>query len=256
MVEDANITSSFCRMVASDLRLLADIHAVELTRERMQELQAMEFPAVLALNPASQPFSAALQQMEDCVKGWPADLPASLTDELATDFADIYLNGTLHGSPNESVWVDDEELTCQQPMFDVREWYARHGLEVPNWRLMVDDHLVNQLLFIAYLMEKAAENNDQQQALLTETALFMDEHLLRWLLPFGQRVAARCTTAFYGSLCLLTAFYGEQLRDLLADILDVARPTHEEIEARMKSRQLSATTPQPVKYYPGTAPSW
>lgn len=219
--------------LAADLRLLADLHATELTQERIKELQTIDFPGVQALS---------------------IGLTDALLDELASDFADIYLHGKFHSSPQESVWLDDEELVCQQPMFDVREWYARHGLAVPNWRKMADDHLVNELLFVAYLLDKAFAENDKQ--VLAELARFMDEHLLRWLLPFGQRVSQRCATAFYATLALETASYCEHIRDLLADILEVPRESHEAIEARLQSRKMATSTAQPMHYYPGVSPSW
>ena len=202
--------------IANDLRLLADLHATELTREQVHS--------------------------------------DTQFDELACDFADIYLHGKFHSSPQESVWLDDEELVCQQPMFEVREWYARHGLEVPNWRKMADDHLVNQLLFVAFLLEKSSTESNPQ--LLAEAARFLDEHLLRWLLPFAQRVAQRCATAFYAELAQETAVYVEHTRDLLAEILGVPRLNHEEIEAQLRAQQLAESRPQPVKFYPGVAPSW
>ena len=218
--------------IANDLRLLADLHATELTRERIQELQAIDFPLA---------------------QDFPQEIPDSLLDEFATDFADIYLNGRFHASPQESVWIDDEELICQQPMFQVREWYAKHGLAVPNWRKMADDNLVNQLLFIAHLLDKA---EDDPQAILQEVALFMDEHLLRWLQPFAIRVVDRCDTVFYAYLALLTYNHIDKLRMTLVEILGVPRPTHEEIETRMKVRQRVAAQPQTMQYYPGVAPSW
>lgn len=220
--------------VINDLRLLADLHATEVTAEKLEELRAVAFLGAEAL---------------------PQPLPATLLDELACDFADIYLHGKFHSSPQESVWLDDEELICQQPMFEVRDWYARHELAVPDWRKRADDHLVNELLFIAHLLDKAAEQAEPL-VLLAETARFMDEHLLRWLLPFAQRVAQRCHTEFYAKLALETAAYAEHIRDSLAEILGVPRPTHEEIETRMKAQQRAATQPQTMQYYPGVAPSW
>ena len=254
MVEDANIASHFCRMIASDMRLLADLHATELTRERMDELQAMEFPHILALNPEEESLRLILQQLGACIQEWPEPIPDALLDELATDFADIYLNGSLHGAPQESVWIDEEELVCQQPMFEVRNWYAKHHLAVPNWRIMPDDHLVNQLLFIAHILDKAAPTGDLE--LIAETARFMDEHLLRWLLPFGKRVMGRCRTAFYGSLAVSTALYCEHIRDLMADIVESPRPSREEIEARMQNNRSASPQAMPLRYFPGTAPSW
>lgn len=252
--DDGLVLGQFCQVIATDVRLLADLHASELTLERMMELRDIGFPELLALGSYDQALSLAMEQLKTSIQAWPNPIPASLVDDLAADFADIYLNGSLHGSPSESVWLDDEELVCQQPMFEVREWYARHDLAVPNWRKLMDDHLVNELLFIAYLLDKMAKEQDNE--VLAETAQFLDEHLLRWLLPFGKRVAARCSTAFYGALGLVTALYVEQLRELIAVILGVPRPTQEAIELKLRAQQLSASEAQPVRYYPGIAPSW
>lgn len=253
-LDDSLLLTQLCRLLATDLRLLADLHATELTRERLQNLREVGFPELLALNSQTEALQLTTQELSACIQAFPSDLPDSLLDELACDFADIYLNGKFHGAPNESVWIDEEELTCQQPMFQVRDWYAKHDLSVPNWRKMMDDHLVNELLFIAFLLEKMA--NEQNSLRLTEAAQFMDEHLLRWLLPFGQRVAARCTTEFYGTLALMTALYLEELRELLASIMGESRPSREEIEARMQAHKLAATQPQTMRYFPGVAPSW
>ncbi|WP_020559850.1 TorD/DmsD family molecular chaperone [Thiofilum flexile] len=254
LLEDERVLGQFCQVIATDLRLLADLHASELTRERMRELLDIGFPGLLALGSYDHTLALAVEQLGVGMASWPNPIPDSLVDDLAADFADIYLNGSLHGLPNESVWLDDEELTCQQPMFEVREWYARHNLAVPNWRKLSDDHLVNELLFIAYLLDKVSSEQDSQ--VLEEVAQFMDEHLLRWLLPFGKRVALRCATPFYSSLALTSALYVEQLRELIAMILGVARPSIEAIELKLRTQQLAASGVQPLRYYPGSAPSW
>ncbi|MEZ5538319.1 MAG: molecular chaperone TorD family protein [Thiolinea sp.] len=248
------LNQQLCLQIANDLRLLADLHATELTQAYYAKLRDIRFPDVLLLQSTDEVYQLALQQLKDLMDSWPEQLPAELLDELATDYAGIYLNGHLRTYPSESAWLDDENLVCQQPMFQVRQWYQRHGMTVPNWRLMADDHLVNELLFSAWLMEQAATG---QQEEMREAAQFMDEHLLRWLLPFGRRVSQRCNTPFYASLGLLTGLYIEQLRDLIARTMDEPRPTAEEIEQRMQpQRPQQAATAQPVQYYPGAAASW
>ena len=76
----------------------------------------------------------------------PSSLGAESLDRLAADYADIYLTNGLRASPCESVWLDEDGLVMQGPMFDVRACYSRHGLAVPDWRRRSDDHLVHQLL--------------------------------------------------------------------------------------------------------------
>ncbi len=253
MAEDAALVKPFFEAVVADLRLLADLNATELTAERLQVLQQMNFPEQLALADQGGDMLLTRQQLAALIKDWDCQDPA-LIDDLASDFARIFLTGSLHAGPCESIWLDDEELVCQQPMFEVRKWYENHQLAVPNWRVMADDHLVNELLFVAHLLNKAA--TEEKTVFIEEAASFMDEHLLLWLLPFGSRVAQRCHTDFYAGLAMLTAFYLEQLRDLLAEMLGVERPDREALDAARQARQRAAAMPQPLQYFPGTAPSW
>ncbi|HPE60437.1 MAG TPA: molecular chaperone TorD family protein [Thiolinea sp.] len=250
--DDKALIQAFCTQAAADLRLLADLHALELTPAGLQSLRDLGLPDALVLQPGGFNAELARSLLRDSLQQEPTP---DFMDQLATDFAAIYLNGSLHAHPSESVWLDDEELVCQQPMFEVRACYARHALAIPDWRRLPDDHLVNELLFVAHLLDQAA-GQPEPQALLEETAQFLDEHLLRWLMPFSERVSQRCQTRFYAALAMLTGLGVEQLRDLLAGMLDVARPTPEELEARFKAQALKAAEPQALRYFPGMAAGW
>jgi TorA maturation chaperone TorD len=148
------------------------------------------------------------------------------------------------------VWLDDDHLAMQEPMFQIREWYGRHGLAVADWRKRTDDHLVNQLRFLAHLIDPAAGAGD-----LSEAARFLDEHLLRWISGFAERVAKRCQTRFYAGLVQMTAAYLHELRALLAEVTGEPVPSAEEIEERMRPKT-SVAVDVPGPYLPGAAPSW
>lgn len=182
------------------------------------------------------------------------DLPEELTDQtldiLAAEYADIYLNNSLQAFPCESVWLDHEGLTMQEPMFQVREWYGRFGLQVEDWRKRTDDHLVNQLRFAAHMTATDAGN-----AALSDVARFLDEHLLRWIHEFAERVSNRCQTHLYAGLVQLTAAYLSELRELLAAATGEPIPSREEIDERMRPKD-SVAVDLPGPYVPGTAPSW
>jgi TorA maturation chaperone TorD len=177
-----------------------------------------------------------------------APLAQPVLDELAADYAAIYLTYAYHASPCESVWLDQENLAMQAPMFQVREFYKLFDLVAADWRTRPDDHLVLELLFLAALFR------DEHPQALPEAARFFDSHLMRWLPLFGQRVAARCATPFYAGAARLTAAYCDELRDLLADLLGEPRPSAEEVEASMRPRQVAEVAP--VTFFPGLAPSW
>jgi TorA maturation chaperone TorD len=133
-------------------------------------------------------------------------------------------------------------------MFQVRSWFEKYNLEIHNWRIRPDDHLVYQLQFIAHLIQKGSGLET-----LSEASTFMDEHLLRWLHKFALRVSQRCDTAYFASVAVLTASYCEELRSLLAEILQQPRPSEKEIEERMQpTRQSDAV---PVKFVPGIGPT-
>ena len=186
--------------------------------QRMKS-QPLSAEAVQALKKESFPHSLALRLQSDRGGELVDMLSAAVTtmsvgqadlDELAADFASIYLNHGYGASPYESVWLDEDGLAMQQPMFDVRESYARHGLSAPDWRKRADDHVVFQLQFIATMLE--AEDGIG----LPHVVRFLDKHTLRWMPDFATRVGQRAATPFYAGLAMLTATYLDELRDVLA----------------------------------------
>jgi len=249
--ECGNTLAEFCQAIAEDLTQLAVLHDAEAEDRLIQSLKSSGFPRTLGLKLVSKPAHALIDLVENALAALRQPLDQSLCDELAVDYANIYLTHAYRASPNESVWTDEENLERQQSMFQVRDEYGKYELGAANWRQRADDHLVLQLQFLVHLFGHEAP----PQSLAT-AACFMDDHLLRWLMPFADRVANRCATEFYAGINLLTAVYCEELRDLLAIILDQPRPTREEIEARMQGNS-AGTADVPVAFVPGAGgPSW
>ena len=210
----------FCSAVALDLVALAQLHDRELDSDTVDALQHERFPLSLAFRLHSDRGRAVLDTLASAVAKLSDD--AEERDEMAADFAAIYLTYGLRASPCESVWLDEDGLAMQEPMFEVRRDYARRGLQVPDWRVRPDDHLVFQLQFVATLLE------DTDDAALVEAARFLDDHTLRWLPDFADRVAQRASTPFYAALAVLTATYLDELRDTIALVLNQPRPAAEE----------------------------
>jgi TorA maturation chaperone TorD len=249
--------TALCSAIAQDLSQLAVLHDRELDAVRIGDLQQAHFPAGLGLCLRSDLASEAAGVLNAALVDLGQDPGDAALDALASDYADIYLNHTLQASPFESVWLDEDGLAMQQPMFQVRAWYRRYDIAADDWRTRADDYLGYQLAFLAHLFTTCAEAPDNESAVnvLGDSAAFMDEHLLRWLSEFAQRVARRCATPLYAGLAMLTAAYAEELRELLVDILGEARPGLEVIEQRMKPRVSVAVEP-PAPFVPGAAPSW
>ncbi len=240
--------AQFRAAVAQDLTLLAALHNAELDDDLLRRLQDTGFPETLGLSLAGEAGRDARQILSLALAELAPPLRPEIRDELAADYAAIYLTYALQASPCESVWLDQENLAMQAPMFLVRDFYRHHRLAAADWRTRSDDHLVLELHFLSCLLQ------DDHPLALPEAARFLDEHLLRWLPRFADRVAARCATPFYAGAARLTAAYCDELRDIFASLLDVPRPTPEEVEARMQPRPAPGAAP--LQYMPGMAPSW
>ena len=198
---DGRDADSWPRLAAEDLRALAWLHASERSPQVLAELHANGFPATLTLAAKDDPWlrglDAALAALAGqlCADEQGVSIPASSEDDLAADFAAIYLTHALRASPCESVWRDEDHLMLQEPTFAVRAFYRRHGVQAADWRQRADDHLVNELEFIALLLERGE---------LKEAARFLKTHLLVWLPSFASRVSQRAATPFYAALAGLT----------------------------------------------------
>lgn len=216
-------------MIGQDLELLARLHGHELNLETVQLLKKAAFPQSLAIDvsevtselnngPLGPIMTSALDEV---ISGGVSE------DELAADFAAIYLNGSFEASPNESAWLDEDHLERQEPMFEIRNWYKKYGLETGNWQVRPDDNLSLQLLFLGHLLQK-------DKLPIADLGHFMDFHLLRWVEDFAKIIFQRADTAFYASLAPITALYLNELRDIFAEIENKPRRSKTEIEAATK----------------------
>lgn len=214
---------SASRSIAADLAFLAFLHDREPDAETLKRLAACPLAEWLGLRLISDPAKQALSLLDGALSRVPSDPDSQLLDDLAADYANIYLTYAYRASPNESVWVDEDGLERQASMFAVRKWYEHYNLGAEDWRERADDHLVLQLQFLSFLF--GAQKLDHS---LSDAARFMDAHLLLWIHDFAERVSNRAETPFYAGLALLTAAYVEELRDYLNSATGVGRPVPNE----------------------------
>jgi TorA maturation chaperone TorD len=247
------LNAEIAAVLAEDVSTLAILQDRELSPAVLAGLQELTFPDNLGLLPHDDISHRAFTMMREVVASFPATPGVAFMDDLAADFAAIYLTGAFGASPYESYWLSDDHLICQDAMFDMRTLYAEAGLKVPDWRMRPDDHLVFQLQYLARQLNNKAGKDDDWRSLAT----FLDYHLLRWLPDFASRVVSRCDTPFYAALALLTDMWCQQLRDLIVQHLGEARLSSEEIEERLNSQRIVAVKEVPIHFVPGGArPSW
>lgn len=247
-MEFDELLGTFMRAGSDDLEVLAFLHDLEPQARLLQSLKDSRFPLDMGFRLTTEAGRKAVESMRDALADIDDPTDAGVLDVLAADYSDIYLTHGLRASPYESVWLDEEQLQRQEPMFQVRKWYRRHDLAAGNWRDRADDHLVLELQFVSKLLESGTGYDA-----LTQIAQFMDEHLLRWLARFANLVQERASTAYFAAVASLTAAYCDELRDLIATLTGVPRPSLEDIDARMKPKSNGKTIP--VQFVPGLGPA-
>ena len=225
--------------LVEDLDQLIRLHDRELDAEILAALKVAAFPNGLALSAADEAGRTAHSNMAAALH----DMPT--LDELAADYAAIYLNNSFGASPYESVWLSDEHLACDRSMFELREIYAAAGWQVSDWRSRFDDHLVLQLQYLRQVLASAAVDPEK-------LAVFIDQHLGYWLPDWAQRVSTHCNTAFYAALVELSYVWLLHFRELLGEIHDLPLPSREEVGALINRKlALDKAEIAPIRFVPG-----
>lgn len=180
-----------------------------------------------------------------------ANLPqpddAAALENLAADYADIYLTHGYRVAPSGSVWLTEDHLERQLPMFDVRDWYEHYDISVPNWRVRADDHIVHELQFVAFLCAHDSRVGCE------DAARFLDRHVLPWVPEFCRQAEAVVQAPLYVAVMALTRAVLEQTRDQLEQITGIAREVR--LAAPPKARR-SYEPEEDTAYIPGLAESW
>ncbi len=236
----------FAAAVADDLALLASLHDREPTRDIIEAARRAPMSEQLGIVLHSSKGRDALAAFARMIDTLPAAIDDEVLDDLAAGFTEVYLRHSYRAAPTESVWMTEDGLERQAPMFQVRDWYRRANLRVTDWASRPDDHLVLQLLFVAHVMKVARGADDMRRA-----ARFLDEHLLRWVHRFAESLIQTEAPDWYAALALLTACYVDEVRDHLTEITGQQRPSGDQVAG--KERSVDGAE---VPYLPGVAPSW
>ncbi|MBF0248122.1 MAG: molecular chaperone TorD family protein [Alphaproteobacteria bacterium] len=202
--------------IGEDLHALAVLHDREPNAELLEALRETEFPDSLALILRSEEAGRARALFRQFFSELDDDIGEEALDALSAVYADVYLHYACRAAPTESPWTDEDGLDRQASMFEVRQFYRKRDLAVQNWSERPDDHIVNELLFLAHLM--AADD----ASALGEAASFLDAHPLRWIGDFSQRVAENSGSTYFTGVAVLTSAYLVELRGLLAKMGVVA----------------------------------
>lgn len=240
------VTSEALARMADGLDVLVRLHDREVDHALLQEMQTHRVAQGLGELVSSDAAHARVAEIVSVLQEIGVAPGEAVMDNLAAEFADLYLTHGYRVSPSGSVWLTEDKLERQLPMFDVRDWYDHYGISVPNWRVRADDHLVHELQFVAFL----CRHGDGVAA--RDAGRFLDLHVLPWLPEFCRRGKERVGQPLYAALLGLTIAYLDDLRSLIEEITGEVR------DVRKVATLDTARAPEPeaVAYAPGVAESW
>lgn len=166
----------------------------------------------------------------ELISNWLAgQTPEQAKELLEPDYLRLFVGAGAHilAPPWESVYVSSEPLLLQKETLEVRNWYARYGLEAKNKTHEPDDHAGLELEFLAYLAGLAVEALDahdqgQFRELVAAQQAFLQEHVLRWIPVWCGHVVEHARTDFFRGAALMT-------RGLLTWVADHLEPLAEKV---------------------------
>jgi len=249
----ATETATAARNDPDRLALLADVldvlirfHDREIDRALLDGLRQYDVIEGLGSALVSRDSRSAVRDLAAALDVLGSAPSESALDDLAADFADLYLTHGFRVSPSGSVWLTEDRLERQLPMFEVRDWYEHYGVTVPDWRVRADDHLVHELQFLSHLCRMDDDVAAQ------DAGRFMDLHVLPWLPEFCRRAGERVSQPVYAAVMQMTLACLEELRATLEDRTGRLREVRETGPLET-SRQ---PEPEPTPYMPGVSESW
>jgi TorA maturation chaperone TorD len=147
-------------------------------------------------------------------------------DLLKQDHLKLFIGLNIMPTPPwESVYFSEKHMVFQEQTIQVREWYARFGVQAERINNEPDDHIGLEMLFISHLASlalQAIKEDDQNKLndILQAQRDFLSEHLLRWGPVWAKLVKQYANTDFYRGIAHLT--HGALLA--IAETLEIKMP--------------------------------
>lgn len=124
-------------------------------------------------------------------------------NDLHWDYTRLFIGPyELPSPPWESVYVNKERLLFQEETLKVRRFYLKYSFLPVEFGHEADDHLGLELDFMFHLNELALdamvrEDPNEVFQLLEDQKLFLEEHLLKWVPQFVEKVVEHASSDYY-----------------------------------------------------------
>jgi TorA maturation chaperone TorD len=186
--------------------LLATVYRQEVTADFLHQVKDPQFLGVLS-DLGLQLTSDFLQKPEE-----------ELLDELAVEYAGLFLGPGGHISPHESVHHQRGDgqsgLLWGESTAEVKNFIESTGLSYDSEYTGLPDHISVELEFMQQLTLREAQawrDEDEDGALdcLKTEKKFLEEHLIRWVPVFCAMIIKEAELPFYREMAALTKRFVE-----------------------------------------------
>jgi putative dimethyl sulfoxide reductase chaperone len=109
----------------------------------------------------------------------------------------------------ESVYLSREHLLFDEVTLEVRKCYRKYGLSFIRESNEPDDHIVIELEFLSYLIQKTldCEDVETKKVLFDDQYSFLNNHLLKWCPAFCELLSKSTQFSLYQGAALLLEEY-------------------------------------------------
>lgn len=195
---------------------LAAVFRQELTSELLQQIKDDRFQEVLS-SLGVKLNNGFFQNSEEV-----------LLENLAVEYTRLFVGPGKHISPHESVHHKRDDGQWGQlwgpSTAEVKQFIESSGLEYTSEYTGLPDHISVELEFIQQVVQREAQawkaDDDDETALLClkNEKKFVEEHLIRWIPDFCEKVIIAAEISFYKEMARLTRrfieFENEELQKL------------------------------------------
>ncbi len=186
--------------------LLSLIFRTEISKQLLEELRSPAFLTILS------EMGAGFD--DDFLK-----IPEKkLVEDLAVEYARLFLGPGKHISPHESVHHERDDgdwgTLWGKDTVEVKGFIESLGLEYKEEYSGIPDHISVELEFMQRLLEEEAaarEKKDEKgvQGFLEVEKLFFDRHLISWVPDLCDKVMEMADHSFYREIARVTKHFME-----------------------------------------------
>jgi TorA maturation chaperone TorD len=186
--------------------LLSLIYCAEVSKELLQYIREPEFLSVLS------DMGAELE--DDFLKG----SEDKLIEDLAVEYTKLFLGPGKHISPHESIHHDTGDGDWGQlwgrSTVEIKKFIETAGLEYKPEYTGLPDHISVELEFMQQATKRetqALEEKDSDGLLycLKMEKMFIEDHLLKWVPIFCDKIISEAELSFYREIAKVTKNFME-----------------------------------------------